>query len=253
MFKLQTNRPKLYQNMGIIGCRIPTKTIPTFTCLWVMSHPILFWKFFGCMMWSGIILHQLICLCLLGNGYWGRKCGNRWRQPRLSKISWWFFGLKTYLFILLTVQLQDFWFSPALCRKFQCHSWECRAGSIKIFMYFPKEILWCKASFPFSSWNTSLTSRTDPSQRGLSLAGCLRICCHWTKSPLFSWPWAMWTLDPRNSGWARCRCRCWFTFPVLHLQFFDELLLGGNVKGSLPMWEQSWNLFVRFLLCFVHF
>lgn len=70
--------------------------------LWVMPYP--YWRctlvleqFFGSVMWSGIVLHPLIWLCLLRKVYWGRKCGNRWRQPGLSKISWWIFGLKTYL------------------------------------------------------------------------------------------------------------------------------------------------------------
>lgn len=207
---------------------------PYWRCILVLD------RFFDWMMWSGIILHPLIWLCLLKKVYWGRKCGNRWRQPTLSEISWWIFGLKTYLYlsswpIQLTV---IFLFSPALCRKFQCHSWEYRAGSTEILMYFPKEILWCNASFSFPCWNTSLTSRTDPWQWGLSL----RICSHWTKSSLFSWSWAMWTSDPRNWDEDAADGKGWFTFPVLQLQIFDELLVGWNVKGSFPVWEQSWSL-----------
>lgn len=66
-----------------------------------------------------------------------------------------------------------FFFSSDLHRKFQWHSWECRGGSIQLFMYLPKKILWCSASFSSLSWNASLTVVLTVHSMVTRLAGCL--------------------------------------------------------------------------------
>lgn len=178
------------------GCHIPA------------GGALLFWNSFLAV-WCG---QGLFCTNSFGCACWGKsiEVGNVVTDEGSldsQKFPGGFFGLNTYLYLSSwPVQLQYFFFfSPALCRQFQCHSWECRAGSIKSFICFPKEILWCCAWFSFPSWSTSLTSRTDPSQGGLSLTGCLRICSPWTKSSLFYLALSNVNIRSKELGGAPCR------------------------------------------------